>query len=75
MNVGFYNIVVGLALLVGVVILNIGNPVAGRTLIFMVCATHVILGTALAVVEPKMWRTAVLEGALPLLVILVALLL
>jgi uncharacterized membrane protein len=74
MNVGFYNMVFGLAILVGVVILNVGDLTVGRTLIYMVCVSHVILGIVLAVVEPKLWRNAVGQALLPLLVILVALL-
>lgn len=72
-NVGFYNMVFGLAVLVGVVTLNTGYPVVGRTLIFMVCISQFVGGIVLAFVEPKMWRTAVFQGSLPLLIIVVAL--
>lgn len=71
MNVGFYNIVFGLAILSGVVILNVGDATIGRTLIYMVCISHVILGIVLRVVEPKLWLSAVGQAGLPLLVILV----
>ncbi|WP_411720608.1 DUF1304 family protein [Mycetocola sp.] len=74
MNVGFYNMVFGLAILVGVVILNVGDSTVGRTLVYMVCASHVILGIVLAFVEPKLWRNAVGQALLPSLVIVVALL-
>ena len=74
MNVGFYNMVFGLAILTGVVLLNVGDPIAGRTLVYLVCASHVVLGVLLAVVEPRLWRSAVGQSSLPLLVILVALL-
>ncbi|HYI33881.1 MAG TPA: DUF1304 family protein [Glaciibacter sp.] len=71
MNVGFYNIVWGLAILAGVVILNVGDPVVGRTLVYLVCIAHVILGIVLAFVEPRLWRNAAGQASLPLLVILV----
>jgi uncharacterized membrane protein len=74
MNVGFYNMVFGLAILVGVVTLNVGDLTVGRTLVYMVCVSHVILGIVLAFVEPRLWRNAVGQAVLPLLVILVALL-
>jgi uncharacterized membrane protein len=71
MNVGFYNMVFGLAILTGVVILNVGDTTVGRTLVYMVCFSHIILGIVLAFVEPRLWRNAVGQASLPLLVLLV----
>ena len=74
MNVGFYNMVFGLAILIGVVFVNVDNPIAGRTLVYLVCVSHVVLGVVLAILEPRLWRNAVGQASLPLLIILVALL-
>jgi putative membrane protein len=72
-NVGFDNILIGLGALIGVLLINLGDAAAGRALVFFVCGMHVILGPILAVTEPKLWRNAVGEFVLPLLVIVVAL--
>jgi uncharacterized membrane protein len=74
MNVGFYNIVFGVAILCGVLFLNLGDLAAGRALVYLVCVSHVVLGIMLAVVEPRLWRSAVGQASLPLVVILVDLL-
>ena len=74
MNVGFYNMVFGLAILIGVVLLNVGDPTAGRTLVYLVCASHVVLGIVLAILEPRLWRNAVGQTSLPLLILVLALL-
>lgn len=74
MNVGFYNIVFGVAILCGVLFLNLGDLAAGRALVYLVCVSHVALGIMLAVVEPRLWRSAVGQASLPLVVILVDLL-
>jgi putative membrane protein len=72
-NLGFYNIIYGIVCIVGVVLINVANPDAGRALIYMVCISHVVLAVVLAIVEPKLWRNSLYEGVLPLLVILIAL--
>jgi putative membrane protein len=74
MNVGFYNIVFGVAILCGVLFLNLGDLAAGRAIVYLVCVSHVVLGIMLAVVEPRLWRSAVGQASLPLVVILVDLL-
>lgn len=69
-KVGFYNIVFGVPCLVGVVLLNVADADVGRTLVYMVCLSHVVLGIVLAVSEPKLWRNAVGQTVLPLLVVI-----
>jgi uncharacterized membrane protein len=73
-NVGCYNILMGGMCLLGVVLLYTGDAIVGRTLIFAVSSMHVVLGVVLAVTEPKLWRNAVGEAALALLVLLAGLL-
>ena len=74
-NVGFYNMVVGLGILVGVLILNVGNVTVGATMVLFGCAAHVILGVVLGVTERKLIRSGVFQSVPPLLVILLATLL
>ena len=74
-NQGFYNIVWGLGALVGVLLLNVGDPVAGATLVFFVSGAHVIFGIVLGVTEPRLWMSMIAQSLLPLVVILTAVLL
>lgn len=74
-NQGFYNIVWGVGLLVGIVILNVGDPTVGATMVLFTCAAHVILGVVLGVSEPKLWRSMIYQSALPLVIIVLAILL
>ena len=71
-NVGFYNMVWGLGILLGVIILNVGDVTVGATMVIFGCAAHVILGTVLAVTEPKLVRSAIGQALLPLLTIILA---
>ena len=69
-NVGAYNMLMGLACLLGVLIVNVGDPVVGRTLILAVCAMHVVLGITLLVTQRELWRNALGEALVPLAAIL-----
>lgn len=73
-NQGFYNIVFGVGSIVGVVLVNSGEVVVGRTLVLFVAACHVVLGVVLAVTEPKLWRSAVGQAGVPVAVIVATLL-
>jgi uncharacterized membrane protein len=73
-NQGFYNMVFGVGIIVGVILVNTGEVVVGRTLVLFVAACHVILGIVLGVSEPKLWRSAVGQAGLPVLVIAASLL-
>jgi putative membrane protein len=72
-NVGVYNMLMGLTCLLGVLIVNVGDQTVGRTLILAVCAMHVVLGITLLVTQRDLWRNAVGETILPLAVIVAAL--
>jgi len=69
-NVGAYNMLMGLTCLLGVLIVNVGDETVGRTLVLAVCATHVVLGITLLVTQRELWRNAVGEALLPLVTIL-----
>ena len=71
-NVGVENILVGLACLLGVILLPIDETV-GRTLIFAVCALHLIMGPVLVITDRRLWKSGIAEAGLPLLVIITAL--
>jgi putative membrane protein len=69
-NVGAYNMLMGLTCLLGVAIVNLGDETIGRTLVLAVCAMHVVLGVTLLVTERRLWRNALGEAILPLAVII-----
>jgi uncharacterized membrane protein len=66
-NVGFYNILMGIAAIVGVVLVNLGQVDAGRAIVWFVCISHFILGITLALVEPRLWKSTIGESGVPLL--------
>jgi putative membrane protein len=68
-NVGVYNMLMGLACLLGVLIVNVGDDTVGRTLILSVCAMHVVLGVTLYLTERRLWFSALGESLPPLAVI------
>ncbi len=73
-NQGFYNMTFGVGSILGVVLVNAGQVVPGRTLVLFVAACHIVLGIVLGVSEPKLWRSAVGQAGVPVLVIVVTLL-
>ena len=70
-NVGFYNMLMGLALIVGVVL---REPIAGRgrprDRAHHLSAMHVVLGIVLVITEPALWLNGVGEAGLAIAVIL-----
>jgi putative membrane protein len=73
-NVGFYNIVFGVAFLVGAALSTGTDPLAGRTLIVVLAAAQVVLGIVLFVTERRLWRAALVQTLLPLALIAATLL-
>ena len=69
-NVGFYNIFMGIGLIVGLIFVNTGRVVAGRTIVLYTSALHVLLGTTLVISEPQLWVSAIGEAGLAIAVIL-----
>ena len=72
-NVGFYNIFMGIGLIVALVFVNTGRVVAGRTIVLYTSALHVLLGTTLVISEPQLWLSGVGEAGLAIAVILAVL--
>jgi putative membrane protein len=74
-NVGFYNILMGLACVVGVWLARTGEHVeAGRAIVLAVSAMHVVLGLVLLVTEPRLWRNSSGEAGLAAAVVVATLL-
>ncbi len=67
-NQGFYNIVFGLAFLVGALLPL--EPVAARTLLVVLAACQILLGIVLLATEPRLWRGALVQALVPLGVLL-----
>jgi putative membrane protein len=70
-NQGFYNLFLALATLLGIALLLSGLTTVGLTLVF--AGTGMMLAAALVLVlsNPKMARSAALQGGLPLLAIVI----
>ncbi|MET9776388.1 DUF1304 family protein [Streptomyces sp. NPDC006367] len=71
-GVAVYNILLGAALVAGVVTLHTGDPVAGRTLVLCLCALLVVSGIVFALSFPRLWRGALGQGLLPAVALLLA---
>ena len=69
-NVGVYNMLMGVAVVVGIVLARRGQVAAGRALVVAISAMHVVLGVSLVVTAPELWLSAVFEFGLALAVLL-----
>lgn len=69
-NVGVYNMLMGIAVVVGVVLVHRSQVAAGRAIVLTICAMHVVLGISLVITAPELWLSAVFEFGLALAVIL-----
>ena len=69
-NVGVYNMLMGIAIVVALVLVSRGRAVAGTAIILTISAMHVVLGVSLVITAPELWLSAVFEFGLALAVIL-----
>ena len=69
-NVGFYNILMGAACVVGVLLARGDHVPEGRAIVLAVSAMHVLLGGVLLVTEPKLWRNSAGEAGLAAAVVI-----
>ncbi|MFF2272980.1 DUF1304 family protein [Agromyces sp. NPDC058136] len=69
-NVGVYNMLMGLAIVVALVLVHRSQAVAGRAIILTISAMHLVLGVSLVITAPELWLSAVFEFGLALAVIL-----
>jgi uncharacterized membrane protein len=72
-NVGFYNIFMGIGVIVGLVLVNTGRVAAGRAIVLFTSALHVLLGVTLVISEPALWVSAIGEAGLAAAVIIAVL--
>ncbi|MGR0318982.1 DUF1304 family protein [Agromyces sp. ZXT2-3] len=69
-NVGVYNMLMGVAIVIALVLVHRAMLAEGRAIILTVCAMHVVLGASLLITAPELWLSAVFESGLSLAVIL-----
>ena len=72
-NVGFYNILMGLACVVGVVLARGDHVEEGRAIVLAMSAIHVLLGGVLLVSQPKLWQNSAGEAGLAAAVVVATL--
>ncbi|MFC9916901.1 DUF1304 family protein [Agromyces binzhouensis] len=73
-NVGVYNMLMGVTVIVGVLLARGTRVEAGRALVLAISAMHVVLGVSLVITAPELWLSAIFEAGLALAVILAVLL-
>lgn len=73
-NVGVYNMLMGLAIIVGIVLARRSQVAAGRAIVLTISAVHLVLGVSLVITAPELWLSAVFEFGLALAVVLAILL-
>ena len=72
-NVGAYNILMGITIIVGIVLVRRGQVAAGRALVLACSAMHVVLGVSLVITAPALWLSALAESGLALAVVIAVL--
>jgi uncharacterized membrane protein len=65
-NVGWYNMLMGVGVFVALVLVNTASVDAGRAIVWFVCACHLVLGVTLVVTEPRLWKSTIGESGLSL---------
>ncbi|MFH5879586.1 DUF1304 domain-containing protein [Arthrobacter sp. NA-172] len=73
-NQGFYNLFLAIGALAGVVVVALGHPQVGWTLVFSSCGSMLLAAIVLALSGKKYLRAAVLQGTTPLLAVVLGLL-
>ena len=71
-NQGFYNLFLAIGIFAGYALLHLGHPVAALTLISWSCVCMVGAAVVLLASAPGMWRGALIQGAAPLVYLVVA---
>ncbi len=66
-NQGFYNVFLAVGAGLGLVLLGTGLTQAGLALAIFSCASMVAAALVLITSSPKLWRAALLQGAAPLI--------
>lgn len=66
-NQGFYNLFLAMVTIVGIVVVATGNTAVGATLVLAGTGTMLLAALVLALSSPGKARSAVVQGAFPLL--------
>jgi len=69
-NLGFYNLTTAVALVAGVVLVQIDHLPQGEALIIFTAAQHVFLAVVLVLTQRKLWLNTLMEG-IPAAILLV----
>jgi uncharacterized membrane protein len=69
-NVGVYNVLMGIAVVIGLVLVRRGQVAAGRALVLAFSAMHVVLGITLVISAPELWLSGLSEAGLALAVVI-----
>jgi putative membrane protein len=62
-NMGWYNLTTGAAMVIGVILVNADRVPAGEALITFTAAQHVFMAVVLVVSQPRLWLNAIIESA------------
>ena len=73
-NQGFYNLILAIGALVGIIAVAMGAPQVGWTLVFSCCGSMLLAALVLAASGKKYLRPAVLQGTTPLLAVVLGVL-
>ncbi len=71
-NQGFYNLFLAIGVFAGYALLHLGHPVAALTLITWSCVCMVGAAIVLLASATGMWRGALIQGAAPLIYLVLA---
>lgn len=66
-NQGFYNLFLAIMVLLGVVLVSVGSPTSGVTLVLAGTGTMLAAALVLALSDRRMLRAAAMQGTVPLL--------
>jgi putative membrane protein len=72
-NQGFYNLFLALGVFAGITLILAGHPVSGLALVTWSCLSMLGAAIVLAASAPQMQRGALIQGAAPLLFLLLSL--
>lgn len=69
-NVGVYNMLMGIGVIVGIVLARRGQVAAGRALVLALSSMHIVLGISLVITAPELWLSGLSEAGLALAVVI-----
>ncbi len=73
-NQGFYNLFLAIGAFVGIVMVAVGRPMIGWTLVFSCCGSMLLAALVLAASGRKYLRPAAIQGTTPLIAVVLGLL-